>query len=244
MAVLFISDLHLSPDRQDIAQNLMSLLRQAHTYEHIYILGDLFDFWLGDDAIPDAVQPLISALQTLTQSGIKIFFVQGNRDFLVGEQFMRQTGCTLLDDVCVVEHFGQRLLIMHGDTLCTDDVEYQQFRTFVRDPQRQKQFLALPLDERIKQVKEVRQNVQDASSGKAEEIMDVNQDTVKAEMEKHNVSYLIHGHTHRPAIHKTNAGWRAVIGDWHPQASWLVLNEKGITLHDSRVPATRLSANF
>ena len=151
--------------------------------------------------------------------------MHGNRDFLIGERFVQLSGCRLLEDPTIIELEGKRTLLMHGDTLCTDDVEYQRFRTQVRNPDTQRQFLALPINERIAVAKHYRQESRERSRSKAEEIMDVNQGAVMEIMRRHGVYQLIHGHTHRPAVHSfildDHSAQRIVLGDWYEQASIL-----------------------
>jgi len=223
---LFISDLHLSDERPEITA-LFSLFLQndAARAEALYILGDLFEVWLGDDAVLPAYQPVIDGIRTLTAGGVPVYLMHGNRDFLIGERFVQLSGCRLLEDPTVIELDGKRTLLMHGDTLCTDDVEYQRFRTQVRNPDAQRQFLALPINERIAVAKHYRQESRERSRNKTEEIMDVNQDAVMDVMRRHGVYQLIHGHTHRPAVHSftldNHDAQRIVLGDWYEQASIL-----------------------
>lgn len=240
MRALFISDLHLATHTPQILNACLALLEeQADAFDRLYILGDLFDFWLGDDAIEPAIQPLISRLRQLRQAGKSLYFAQGNRDFLVGEEFARQSGCELLPDTCVIDLNGTRTLLMHGDLLCTDDVEYLKFRAYVRDPERQKQFLALPLPVRIEQARATRTQIQEASRTKDQDIVDANEATVVDFMQRHQVTRLIHGHTHRPAVHSLQIGneaaQRIVIGDWHHGTSFLLFDDNGYQLHDPRL---------
>ena len=223
---LFISDLHLSDERPEITA-LFSLFLQndAARAQALYILGDLFEVWLGDDAVLPAYQPVIDGIHALTASGVPVYLMHGNRDFLIGEGFVRLSGCHLLEDPTVIELDGKRTLLMHGDTLCTDDVEYQRFRAQVRNPDTQRQFLGLPINERIAVAKHYRQESRERSRSKSEEIMDVNQDAVTDIMRRHGVYQLIHGHTHRPAVHTftldDHTAQRIVLGDWYEQASIL-----------------------
>lgn len=223
---LFISDLHLSDERPEITA-LFSLFLQndAARARALYILGDLFEVWLGDDAVLPAYQPVLDGLRALTASGVPVHVMHGNRDFLIGERFVELSGCRLLEDPTVIELDGKRTLLMHGDTLCTDDAEYQRFRTQVRNPDTQRQFLALPINERIAVAKHYRQESRERSRSKTEEIMDVNQGAVMDIMRRHGVYQLIHGHTHRPAVHSftldNHSAQRIVLGDWYEQASIL-----------------------
>jgi len=223
---LFISDLHLRDERPGITALFLRFLQHdAAQAQALYILGDLFEVWLGDDAVLPGYQLVLAGIRTLTDSGIAVHVMHGNRDFLMGAEFARQTGCRLLPDPTVIDLNGEATLLMHGDTLCTDDVEYQRFRGQVRDPATQRQFLAMPIDERIAVAKHYRQESHERSRNKTEEIMDVNQDAVLDIMRRHRVYRLIHGHTHRPAVHNFeldhHAARRMVLGDWYHQGSIL-----------------------
>lgn len=158
MATLFISDLHLSGERPEIISLFLDFLgTKASQAESLYILGDLFEVWIGDDAIPADMEPVISGLASLTANGIPVYVMVGNRDFLLGEQFEKLTGCTLIKDPTLIDLYGQPTLLLHGDTLCTDDLDYQQFRIMVRDPHWQSDFLSKSIDERIAIGKQARQ---------------------------------------------------------------------------------------
>lgn len=227
--ILFISDLHLSDERPEItALFSLFLTRDATKTQALYILGDLFEVWLGDDAVLPGYRPVLDGLRALTGSGIPVYVMHGNRDFLIGDGFAQQTGCRLLADPTVIDLHGKPTLLMHGDTLCTDDVDYQRFRSQVRDPDTQRQFLALPIDERIAVAKHYRNESRERNSYKTAEIMDVNQTAVLDVMRQYGVHRLIHGHTHRPAIHNFSldhhAAQRIVLGDWYEQASILKCN--------------------
>jgi UDP-2,3-diacylglucosamine hydrolase len=223
---LFISDLHLSDERPEITALFSLFLRNdAAKANALYILGDLFEVWLGDDAVLPAYRPVVEGIRTLASGGVPVYVMHGNRDFLIGAGFVRQTGCRLLPDPSVIDLAGERTLLMHGDTLCTDDVEYQRFRLRVRNPDTQRQFLALPINERIAVAKLYREESRERSRYKTEEIMDVNQSAVMDAMRQLGVYQLIHGHTHRPAVHDfildNRAARRIVLGDWYEQASIL-----------------------
>ena len=223
---LFISDLHLSDERPEITALFLRFLQNdAARARALYILGDLFEVWLGDDAVLPAYQPVIDGISALTAGGVPVYVMHGNRDFLIGDRFVELSGCRLLEDPTVIELDGKRTLLMHGDTLCTDDVEYQHFRTQVRNPDTQRQFLALPINERIAVAKHYRQESRERSRSKTEEIMDVNQGAVMDIMRRHEVYQMIHGHTHRPAVHSftldNHSAQRIVLGDWYEQASIL-----------------------
>lgn len=226
--VLFISDLHLDPSRPAITELFLHFLRErAAESEELYILGDFFEAWIGDDAVP-ADHPVLAGLRQLTDAGLPIYMMRGNRDFLLGPAFEEATGTKLLSDPTVIELSGEPVLLMHGDLLCTDDVKYQQFRAMVNDPRWQAGFLAKTVEERLQLAKQARQESTTRNSNLAEtteSIMDVNQDTVMKTMREHGVRRLIHGHTHRPNIHHftlDNApASRIVLGDWYEQGSVL-----------------------
>ncbi len=235
MTILFISDLHLSPERPDISALFLEFLQgQARTAETLYVLGDLFEVWLGDDAVHPAYQPVMAGFRSLVQHGTPVFVMHGNRDFLMGEGFEQMSACKLINDPMLIDLLGEPTLLMHGDTLCTDDVEYQQFRAQVRDPHMQQQFLALPIDQRIAVARQYRDASQERIQLKSENIMDVNQNAVSAAMREHRVHRLIHGHTHRPAVHDfildDAPARRTVLGDWYEQGSALVCNSSGCRL--------------
>ena len=235
---LFISDLHLSDERPEITILFLEFMRhEAAKAQALYILGDLFEVWLGDDAILPAYQPVVAGISTLTNSGVPVYAMHGNRDFLIGEGFAQQCGCRLLPDPTVIDLDGSRTLLMHGDTLCTDDVEYQRFRSQIRNPDTQRQFLSLAIKERIAVAKHYRDQSREHNRLKSEEIMDVNQTTVLETMRQHGVHRLIHGHTHRPAKHNFTldgcAAQRIVLGDWYEQASILKCNSGKCRLESS-----------
>ncbi len=225
MSSWFIADLHLDASRPGVhAQLLLDLLGQIEgRADALYILGDFFEYWVGDDALdtPHAAifQPVVESLRQVSDSGVKLYFQHGNRDFLVGERFAKATGCTLLPEQHLIDLYGTPTLLLHGDTLCTDDVEYQQVRKLFRNPQWQQQFLALPLEERIRQAEAMRAQSRQSMQGKAEAILDVNQQAVEATLRAAGVSRMIHGHTHRPAVHDFvldgMSVQRIVLGDWH-----------------------------
>ncbi len=224
MTVLFISDLHLDPARPDITRQCLDFLdAEAGRAQSLYILGDLFEAWIGDDDPDPEKRRVADRLGALSAGGTPVFFMHGNRDFLVGADFARRTGCRLLEDPTVVDLFGERVLLMHGDTLCTDDVEYQAFRAMVRNPAWQAEFLSKTLEERAALARTARDRSRAASAGKPAEIMDVNDGAVAEAMGRHEVRLLLHGHTHRPAVHHFRLdgrdATRIVLGDWYEQGS-------------------------
>lgn len=231
---LFISDLHLDPSRPAITLAFLELLKgEAANADALYILGDFFESWVGDDDDHPLIAEVSHALKALSSSGTRCYLMHGNRDFLIGEHFCQQSGCTLLQDPCTIKLYGKPVLLMHGDSLCTDDESYMAFRAQARNPQWQQQILAMPLDDRRALAKQLRETSMDANSNKAEDIMDVNPAEVVREMTLANVDLLIHGHTHRPAIHDHKHNEQAnnsttqqslkriVLGDWH-NTGWLL----------------------
>jgi UDP-2,3-diacylglucosamine hydrolase len=232
LATFFISDLHLTTERPYSTRAFLQFLQQeASQAEALYILGDLFEAWIGDDVVPPGMAEVMEGLRGLTQSGVPVYVMVGNRDFLLGETFAAQTGCTLLPDPSIIDLFGTATLLMHGDTLCTDDVEYQQVRAHIRTPQWCEDFLAKSIEDRIALAKQARAQSQASTSQKDESIMDVNAEAVEEAFRQHGVTRLIHGHTHRPAIHELSidgqAAKRIVLGDWYEQSSVLRCDEQG-----------------
>ena len=235
MTTLFISDLHLDATRPQATQAFLDFLEQrAAKAAALYILGDLFEAWTGDDDDGPLAGEIMDALERLTSGGVPARFIHGNRDFLVGENFAQRTGVELLDETSVVELAGERVLIMHGDTLCTEDHDYQEFRVMVRDPEWQAQFLALPLAARRALAAQARDASRISTGGKPMEIMDVNASAVAEAMRANSVNRLIHGHTHRPAVHEFELegepATRIVLGDWFKQGWALEHNAKGFHL--------------
>ena len=228
MSTLFISDLHLDESRPQLVDAFEELLAtQAKNVDALYILGDLFESYIGDDDDAALNARVARATRTLRDAGVPVFFMHGNRDFLLGPDYAARAGMTLLEDPAVIELAGERVLLMHGDTLCTDDVEYLKFRTLVRDPNWQRAFLAKPLAERRAFAAQARGESRRHTANAKPEIMDVNQIAVEAALRTHGVRRLIHGHTHRPATHRFDVDGmkaeRIVLGDWYEQASSLTL---------------------
>lgn len=219
---LFISDLHLSPDLPRVTQGFLRYLEQAHGATALYVLGDLFEAWVGDDHRDEYNNTVINAFRALSNSGTRLFFVHGNRDFLLGQEFAEATGGTLLPDSQVIEAEGLRLLVMHGDQLCTRDEKYMAFRTQSRDPAWQQMMLEKPLDQRLMIASMWRMQSKTMNSNKPENIMDVTPEDVVRVMQEAGVATLLHGHTHRPDAHAlTLAGQparRIVLGDWREEA--------------------------
>ncbi len=229
---LFISDLHLCDSRPNITQAFIGFLQEtAVKAQALYILGDLFEYWAGDDAIEAGHQhEVINALKRLNSQGVALFFMHGNRDFLLGDGFAQATLGNILPDPTLLHLYNTPVLLSHGDRLCTDDIAYQQFRTQVRAPAWQNQFLSQPLEARIDYIERIRLKSEQEKSLKSMQIMDVNQQAVEAMLrEYHYPPVLIHGHTHRPNKHiikidnRTCERW--VLGDWYEQGSYLKLDE-------------------
>jgi UDP-2,3-diacylglucosamine hydrolase len=233
MHSLFISDLHLAPQRPAATEALFRFLSEtAPDAERLYVLGDLFDYWIGDDGLAEPFnRGMADAFSRLAARGAQLYFMHGNRDFLLGQGFTQAAGMTLLDDGTEVDLYGRRTLLMHGDALCTDDVEYQKLRAVVRDPAWQRTFLAKPIQERIRAAQALRSESEQAKQGKIPAIMDVTPATVESVLRAHSYPRLIHGHTHRPARHEHVVDGRLcerfVLADWYEQGSYLVCDAAG-----------------
>lgn len=240
MATLLVSDLHLDPARPHITRLFAGFLAgEARGADALYILGDLFEAWVGDDDPSETGRVVADGLAALAGSGVRVHFMHGNRDFLLGADYARRAGMQLLEDPTVVDLHGRRALLMHGDTLCTDDLAYQQFRAQTRDPAWQAQFLAQPLDARLAFARQARAASQARQgelqeAGTMETITDVAPDAVGDAYRLHGVDLLIHGHTHRPGVHEVDVDGRActrvVLGDWYEQGSILRVEAQGIRL--------------
>jgi len=226
MPTLFISDLHLDDRRPETTSLALKFLQdEAFDADALYILGDLFEFWLGDDVPSQCALDIAEVLKKISESGVPCHFMHGNRDFLLQEEYADRAGLKLLPEEHVADLYGERVLLMHGDSLCTDDVAYQQFRTVVRDPAWQREFLSKSPQERLQTALQAR-DASAAHKGVLDmTIMDVNPGEVVAAFERHGVHRMIHGHTHRPATHdlevQGHAAQRIVLGDWYTQGSVL-----------------------
>lgn len=231
---LFISDLHLCASRPEITEAFLYFLKYTAVKANaLYILGDLFEYWAGDDDIDDNQhQTTIHALRDLANSGVKLYLMHGNRDFLISSEFCRATNISLLQDPTIIDLHGQKVLLTHGDNLCTDDVAYQDFRKLVRDVKWQTDFLSLPLATRKNEIQTIRIRSEHEKLQKSSEIMDVNNNAVNDLLKKYNYpNMLIHGHTHRPNIHAIQLDGRnitrLVLGDWYEQGSYLSCDQNG-----------------
>ncbi len=235
--ILFISDCHLDSRRPQVTRCLLDFLRErAAGAQALYILGDLFEVWLGDDEPADDLIEVITALARIAED-TELAFLAGNRDFLLGQAFADRVGMRLLQEPEILELGSRRVALMHGDLLCTDDHDYQAFRREVRNPAWQSSFLARPLDERRRIAAQLRSDSSEAMANKPAAIMDVNQGAVEDCFDRLQVDTILHGHTHRPAVHDLPAGKsRYVLGDWQPGPSFISwTSEQGLVLHDERV---------
>ncbi len=239
MTILFISDLHLSSLRPDITACFLKFMQtEAIHAEKLYVLGDLFEFWIGDDDNSPFNVMIKDAFKVLTQKGVDCYFIQGNRDFLLNHRFCKETGVNLLPEHCVIDIDGEKVLIMHGDTLCIDDIKYQAFRAKVNQPWLQWVFNRIPLFIRQRIVKKVQNKIKAQKQRKELTIMDVTQHEVERLMQQEGVQRLIHGHTHRPDIHEFiyqgKIMRRIVLGDWYEQGSILEYKNNIYTLHNMK----------
>ena len=225
----FISDLHLSETQPELTALFLDFMQHlAPSADKVYILGDLFDFWIGDDEQSPLIEQVKQAIKNLTSQGVPCYFIHGNRDFLIGKRFAKETGMQLLPDYQRIDLYGTPTLLCHGDTLCIDDVKYQQFRKKVHQPWRQWLFRLLPLKVRLKIAEKIRAKSKQDKQQKSVEIMDVNLPFTLQTMEKFKTPLLIHGHTHREAIHQYDGKKRIVLGDWRTDyASILMATENG-----------------
>jgi len=238
MSILFISDLHLKPEQPEVAAAFFRFVReQAPLADALYILGDLFEVWVGDDDDEVFYRQVVTALKTLTDSGVPFYFMHGNRDFLVGDRFAKETGGTVFyDDFVVQTLFDQQVVLMHGDSLCTDDTEYMQFREMVRNPEWQKPLMDLSLDDRREFAKGLRETSQEKNQEKSMDIQDVVSAEVDTIFQNTGCRLLIHGHTHRPKIHNVAVKgsdekyYRIVLGDWDAKGWYLMLYDAGFEL--------------
>jgi UDP-2,3-diacylglucosamine hydrolase len=240
MTTLFVSDLHLHAARPAITALFLDFLREEAVHaEALYILGDLFEAWLGDDADDAIANEVRAALLRLRDAGVPLSLMRGNRDFLFGPRIAAETGARLLPDPCVIDLYGEPTLLMHGDLLCSDDRAYLDFRAQVRDAAWQQSFLAMPLAERAAFAARARAASSERQGtlkdeGQLETITDANAATIAETMARYGVRRLIHGHTHRPAIHSLTVNGapaqRIVLGDWYEQGSVLRASPEGFAL--------------
>jgi UDP-2,3-diacylglucosamine hydrolase len=238
--LLLISDLHLEAGRPDISDALVGFLRhKAVSAPRLYILGDLFEVWLGDDTSDPLAERVAAEFRRLTSQGVELFIMHGNRDFLLGADYASRCGASLLTEPAVLTVGNRRIALLHGDVLCTRDTEYLQFRKLVRDPAWQQQFLAQPLAQRQAFARQARQQSQQTTSSTAAEIMDVTPAAVTDLFQALKVDVIIHGHTHRPAVHDCGPqSQRVVLGDWDKVGWYGEIGPQGdVSLH--QFPLTR-----
>ena len=227
MSIFFISDLHLEQNKPHLTKAFENFINsKINSRDELFILGDFFEQWIGDDNEDSFIKSIKNILKAKTARGLKIHFMHGNRDFLIGDKFCEEVGVKLLDDPFIINLNGKKVMLMHGDSLCTDDKAYQDFRNLVRNKDWQEDFLSKDLMER----KEVAKNLREISSlenkSKDEAIMDVNQNEVLKVIRNYSIDVLIHGHTHRPCIHDDNGVPRMVLGDWG-DFLWFIESSKG-----------------
>lgn len=230
--ILLISDLHLEEKRPDITRAfLLFLATRARQAEALYILGDFFEVWIGDDGMTPFQHEIAGALRELSEAGTRIYLMHGNRDFLIGKRFCREAGCILLSDPHKVQMNGEPVLLMHGDSLCTLDVGYMKLRRWLRNPLSLLILRNLPLSTRQKLARKLRNESRAQTRMKASEIVDVTPQEVIKVMAAHGVRTLIHGHTHRPAVHNLEVNGqparRIVLGDWDHQGWALQIDDEG-----------------
>jgi len=245
--IQIISDLHLCASRPELTSLFRHYMENiAPQSNQLFVLGDLFELWIGDDCLLEAPPQskfyldILSIFKSYSKNHGELFFIHGNRDFLLAEKFEALSGGKLLQEPYLFKIQNKNIAFIHGDSLCTDDVAYQEFRKMVRNPQWQAQFLALPISKRIEIASDIRQQSQDAQKKKSNEIMDVNQDSVNAFISKHQLDWLIHGHTHRQATHKfmidEKQVRRIVLSDWGEQGFYLSMVDTSISEHYFDVP--------
>lgn len=227
---LFISDLHLAPERPEVIHLFERFVDEIAIHaERIYILGDFLEYWLGDDDPATGLESAFQSLNKLNVAGVSVFFMAGNRDFLIGNELAQKCGFKIIKEPFIETINGRNVLLMHGDTLCTDDIAYQKFRAMVRNKAWINEILAKSLEERKQLALSIRQKSEQAIAEKDTEIMDVNQDAVIKSMQTHSVDLLIHGHTHRPAIHEFKLNGkivrRFVLSDWQKDAQYIRITE-------------------
>lgn len=244
MRTVFISDLHLTEKRPDITQALFSFIQRECINSNtptsaLYILGDFFEAWIGDDCSTPLIEDVKTHLKQLTGAGIDLYIMHGNRDFLIGQSFCNDIGAQLIDDGTIINIDGQPIMLMHGDTLCTQDTQYLAFRKIIRNPAWQGDFLSKPIQERLNIAKELRQKSQESAAEKTEYIMDVDQQEVIKTLESSHCDTLIHGHTHRPKVHplaSPEGAYRYVLGDWDKYGWMITIDKKGINLSKFAIP--------
>ena len=239
MSTLFISDLHLDSKRPNVINFFINFLNNlSHDIKAIYILGDFVEYWVGDDDPAVGLQEVFKLIKKISKK-IDIYFMHGNRDFMISKKYCEENGMKLLDDPTIINLYNRKILLMHGDTLCIDDKEYQKFRHMVRSEEWQKEMLKKSLSERLLLAKNLREKSKNETYNKDEFIMDVNSEEVKKIILNYNVDILIHGHTHRPNIHKILCNGkevkRIVLGDWYDKCYVLELNQDKVSIRKNNL---------
>ncbi len=229
MTTWFISDLHLALEETRITAGFYEFLLEPQTGDSLYILGDFFNYWVGDDIIDDYADQIKQALKATSDRGVELFIMHGNRDFLMGKKFCKESGCTLLNDPTLIPLAGETALLLHGDSLCTADIEYQTFRKLARAKPWQDDFLSKPISDRIAFAENARRQSQNYNSIKDNVMMDVTAESVQAILDEHTCTRMIHGHTHRPSFHNwqynNQAFERIVLGDWYSHGYYLKVQD-------------------
>lgn len=235
MSTYFIADLHLSEHEPHITDLFLQFFAEkAPLAEAVYILGDLFDFWIGDDEQSELISAVKNAIHTTTQNGVPCYFICGNRDFLLSKRFVTECGMTLLPDYHLLNLYGKKTLLCHGDTLCIDDLKYQQFRRKVHQKWRQKLFLCLPLKWRVAIAEKIRTKSKADKRAKSAAMMDVNAEFTAKIVAEFGAEVLVHGHTHKQAVHLEPFFTRIVLGDWGETASILEITPHGFSFNQAR----------
>ena len=236
MSSCFISDLHLDHKREDIKKAFFKFLdSEASEFENLYILGDLFEVWIGDDFEDEFTSEVISELKKFSLKDKNIFIMHGNRDFLLGEKFAKKCGAKLISDPLILNIEEKKIMLSHGDIFCTDDLEYQSFKEKVRNKKWKKEFLSKDLKDREEIAKKLRKESAMKNSKKEDYLMDVNKSEIEKIAQEYEVDILIHGHVHRPKIHDEAFGQRIVLGDWDQKYWFISLIGEKISLHSSKI---------
>jgi len=236
----FISDLHLAPEESRITAGFMDFLLEPQSGDDLYILGDFFNYWIGDDLEHPYIEQIKQLLRATSERGVNLYFMHGNRDFLIGQDFCNDTGCTLLEDPTLVEIGGAPALLMHGDSLCTKDLAYMEFRAMARNPEWQNEFLSKSIEDRVAFAQQARDESKSSNSMKDEAIMDVTPEEVDKALVSANCRRMIHGHTHRPATHNWESNGqqlqRIVLGDWYTKGWYLKVENNQFDLVEFDLP--------
>ena len=236
MSSCFISDLHLDHKREDIKKAFFKFLEsEAYEFKNLYILGDLFEVWIGDDFEDDFSNQVISKLKQFSQSNKNIYIMHGNRDFLLGEKFAEKCGAKLIPDPLILDDKGKKIMLSHGDIFCTDDMEYQDFKEKVRNEKWKIEFLSKNLRDREEIAKNLRKESAVKNEKKQDYLMDVNKSEVEKIAQENEIEILIHGHVHRPKIHNEVFGQRIVLGDWDKKYWFISLIDEQVNLHSCEI---------